>query len=927
MIIINNLAKRFNNEYIFKNIDLKINNNGIYGILGPSGCGKSTLLNIISTLDNEYEGEVIIDGQEYQKLSFNARSNFRIKNCGFIFQSFNLIENDTVINNIKLMQDAFTDFSSDIKNSNIEEILEWLDIVNIKDSLIKNLSGGEKQRVAIARALINNPKYIFCDEPTGSLDEKNCRIIFDILNKLSKTKTVIIVSHDDILIKKYADFIYFFDKRELEENKLKSSHDNVNLKIGTINKHSSSRLSFNFIKTNIRNYFKSRKLFYIFTTLIFSFSLVCLGLSLYLSDNILSSVKNSFETIVDNNSLVLKKKNVESEPIIYSASKNEINYIFNSFKKDIEHIGCRYLNNFSLLYKDTNSFYIKDSFQDKILQNLNASSINEFTYININDLKKYDIYPKNIQRNLNNDEIVIGLDYKNMEKICSAIKITKSYESLLEYINNYDLLMVLKVENESWNYYDEQIFKIKGFIKESSIKIYHTNSLFNEYILENMMRMPITLNPFEVTKYPWVLKKIYFFKSKIFPTDLLNRISEINYFKKFVFDSDSSFYSPKNCTVGKQCYSNRIFVYKSLNEIFFPSIIEEIKELNHNFNNYYFSTNYGYMNFGNNIFNGFSLPTYFSMYLEEMEKLENKLEKIEIEEYNNLSFKKSVCRSYAYDTSSYNVKYKNKNDENELDYDEILISRGLFNALKKDRESQELYITINIEKGRNENFYLNKFRRVKLKIKGIVENNSFTIYQNKNFSLYLFRDFFEISALNLIPNGIVYEFENKPNKEEIARINRLITDYKIYDPYEQINESVSEIFDYINMGLLIFTIFSLISTLLLLFVINTINFEDESKTYSTLIMLGFDQININKLLIFKNLSYLLPALFTSIVSIVIVSIFLRKIINNMVNLNIAYIIPISSIVIVIILTILIALISFLFSVVILKNKKMQDYLH
>lgn len=261
MIALDNVSKKFSGEYVFKNISFSIKKNGLYGIYGQSGCGKTTLLNLISSLDNDYEGQIIIDGNCFKNEKESIASNFRIKECGFIFQSFNLIEDDTVINNFKLVQDAFNDLDKEIKERNLKEVLEYLELDNYKDYLVKNLSSGEKQRVGIARAIINRPKYIFCDEPTGSLDEVNSEKVFKILKLLSTQIIIIMVTHDLNLLEKYADFVYFFKNQKFVENNksiILNKNNNNFFMISKINKNSDSNLNWKFILNNIRNYFRSK---------------------------------------------------------------------------------------------------------------------------------------------------------------------------------------------------------------------------------------------------------------------------------------------------------------------------------------------------------------------------------------------------------------------------------------------------------------------------------------------------------------------------------------------------------------------------------------------------------------------------------------------------------------------------------------------
>ncbi|MDD7264019.1 MAG: ATP-binding cassette domain-containing protein [bacterium] len=929
MIVLDNISKKFNDDYVFKNISFTIKQNGFYGIYGQSGCGKTTLLNLISSLDNDYEGQIIIDGNCYKNEKDSLNSNFRIKECGFIFQSFNLIEDDTVINNIKLVQDAFNNLDKEIKERNLKEVLEYLELDNYKEYLVKNLSGGEKQRVGIARAIINRPKYIFCDEPTGSLDELNSEKVFRILKLLSTHTTIIIVSHDLNLLEKYADFIYFFKNQKFIKNKkcitLNKNNNNF-LMISKTNNNSESNLNFKFILNNIKNYFRSKKLYFMLSNFVFSFSLLCLGLTLYISSNLSKGIKQTFSNIIDNNSLILRRKNTIDNITPYATSETMVNKISTKYKRDIDYYGCKYLVNFNSFFKDLNSFYIINEFEDKIIDGMTASMVNEFIHIDKDKININNLYPKQKNLQLDNDEIVLSINYKHMEKICSILKIVKSFESLGEYIENNNFLITLKVQNDSWNYYDEQIFKIKGVYLSTQMKILHNNPLFNKHVFETMMRFPTTNNFNEISKFPWIMKKVYYIKSKIFQTTLINKISRDNELKNIICECDSYIYSPTSCTVGEQCFSNRIFIFSSLNDIFETSIINDVYEINNKFKYYYYSTNLGYMNYGNNIFNGFVLPTYFSLNEKVFYKTLNNLEKIKKEDYENLEFKQDICKGHALDVFNTNVKFKNiKLEKNikidDLKYNEIYISKGLFEILRGNINGNELFMAINIEQAEDSDEYFNKFRTIKLKVKGVINSNQYLIYQNKDFSIYLFRDLFEISAFNLIPNAIIYEFENKPSKEEIDKINKKIKEYEILDPYSPIEENVTTIFNYVNYTLLGFMTLSAVSTLLLLFTINTINFEEETKVFKTLHILGFNRKNISKLLIFKNISYVFLGLISSSLTMIVLSIFLNKIIAKSLNLALDYSFPILSILGITCFTVIISFLSFIFSSLIFNDKK------
>lgn len=183
-------------EQVLKGVDLSIARGKMTAIFGPSGCGKTSLLNILSGMDRDYEGQVSFEGQSLTGLSEQELTAFRKEHIGFVFQNFNLIPHQSVLDNVKLPL-YLTDLSEKEMVKRVEETLDGLGILALKDKNVTQLSGGQKQRVAIARALVNQAELIVADEPTGSLDSKSQEAVLEIFKTLTEQgKTVVIVTHN-----------------------------------------------------------------------------------------------------------------------------------------------------------------------------------------------------------------------------------------------------------------------------------------------------------------------------------------------------------------------------------------------------------------------------------------------------------------------------------------------------------------------------------------------------------------------------------------------------------------------------------------------------------------------------------------------------------------------------------------------------------
>ena len=199
MIKVNELSKIFRTEEIetiaLNQVSFEIKQGEFVAIMGPSGCGKSTLLNVLGLLDNPSEGSYQLLGQEMAGLKERERTKFRKGNIGFVFQSFNLIDELNVFENVELPL-KYLKISSSERKQRVTEMLKRMNISHRAQHFPQQLSGGQQQRVAIARAVVSNPKLILADEPTGNLDSKNGKEVMDLLSELHhEGTTIVMVTH------------------------------------------------------------------------------------------------------------------------------------------------------------------------------------------------------------------------------------------------------------------------------------------------------------------------------------------------------------------------------------------------------------------------------------------------------------------------------------------------------------------------------------------------------------------------------------------------------------------------------------------------------------------------------------------------------------------------------------------------------------
>jgi lipoprotein-releasing system ATP-binding protein len=202
ILSVNSLSKYFHEPETFqviKNISFDVNKGEFLAIIGKSGSGKSTLLYLLSTMDTDYTGELVINGVSLANKTQNDLAAFRNANIGFVFQFHYLLPEFSALENVMLPALKQAKKPKEEIRENALELLNIFELKDRADNKAGKLSGGQQQRVAIARALVNDPAIIMGDEPTGNLDSKNTKIVFDIFRQLAKERgqTIIAVTHDD----------------------------------------------------------------------------------------------------------------------------------------------------------------------------------------------------------------------------------------------------------------------------------------------------------------------------------------------------------------------------------------------------------------------------------------------------------------------------------------------------------------------------------------------------------------------------------------------------------------------------------------------------------------------------------------------------------------------------------------------------------
>ncbi len=534
MIKLVNVYKYFNrgkkNEVkAIDNTSLDLPDKGIVTLLGPSGCGKTTLLNSIGGLSRINKGSIYIDGERITKRSVNKIDKIRSLKIGYIFQNFNLLDDETVFDNVSLVLKINGLKDKEEIKKRVNFCLESLGIYRYRNRYASMLSGGERQRVAIARAIVKDPEVIIADEPTGNLDSKNTIEVMNIIKSISRDRLVILVTHERELAKFYSDRII-----EISDGKIVKDYENAD------NHELDYRLDNKIYLKDIENYSNkevgSAKIeYYSDNTDKVSFKIVVKNDNIYIESDSLKKIEvinNSNIELVDAHYEKINKKVYEEFSFDFNKVKD------NKFKEKYSSIynvvtstkkGFRKVLNYSFVKKllligfFTSSLFIMYSVssimstfkvdeknfvsynKDYVLLNKKNMSVNEFN--NLNNVSNVEyVLPSDgkVQVNfkfnkfLQTSGILESMSgslasYSKVDKVINGVKTNGKKEIIIDKMVIDKFLSMSDAKNAGFNTYDsfineyvylqnDDMYKIVGISDTNSPSIYVNDSEFVNFI-------------------------------------------------------------------------------------------------------------------------------------------------------------------------------------------------------------------------------------------------------------------------------------------------------------------------------------------------------------------------------------------------------------------------------------------------------------
>lgn len=879
MIELTNVSKKYNGRYVLKDVSLTFPRFGLVIINGPSGCGKTTLLNILSTLLS-FSGDISFDGKSYQYLSDDEKEIIRSRKLGFLFQDYKLFEYETVKANIELALDISCGDKKSKKEKRIKDLLRLVGLSKKENQLVSNLSGGEKQRVGLARAIANSPLILLADEPTGNLDEHNSEIVMSLLEKISSSSLVIMVSHDIALSEKYADqIIKMCDGKVVDviyQNKKK--HQEYLPVLNLSHKTKTRLLPFPFLFKHTLHTIKRRKWRTMFITFVTSFGLIGVGLASTLSNIISSNLYRSYSSILDDDRLILSSKQKDiSKDIISGTEYDEVISLAEDYKEDIDYIGVYYANDFKKMF-DYNVTYIEKGSQIKPISGLDISSINEFGLIS----KSLDVYPNKLTT-LANDEFILSCPFSVINEMCFQLQIERTTSSFSKYIEHNDLFITFLVSHSAWQYEGSFTLKLKGFCLSNQVLIYHSNPIWNEYILENKLTLPTTNYLNVNSEHPWDLKKSYYFSFKQ-NKDLFIKEHRFDFkYHNYDFEILTSEYYPILYNGYEPFDCPRLLVINRSRKDYLPSFIGSFcKEGNHHIKSVTYGCSNAYAIYDRSLMVGFSKSSYLSSSEVSIYDVVDLLSYVRYEDSQNISlpintveghFSKSNISGFCFEPY-----YQLISGREPVNYQEIVISSALLEKLNiTELKNKTIYFTFPVKESLLPNGYISRdFKTVPLKIVGVSNSAKLALHHDESWSILFFQCMLGISTFDLNVENFALQIDTAHENDVINFVNRAFPQYEIYSPLKDVKNSVDEICGYIELILLVVSISSVLIASLILFICNYLHFLEVKKDIGLVRCLGSKKSQSKKFIYFHSFIMTSFSLMLSVIELLIISFVLSK---------------------------------------------------
>lgn len=886
MIKITKLHKQFDKKDALSDINLELSSNGLVAICGQSGCGKTTLLNCLSGLI-PYSGNITIDGQDITNYSDEEISLYRLKNFGFVFQDYKLFENDSIEDNIYLSLDLANDGDKKRKKQKYRDVLDAVGLKLKEKSIVKNLSGGEKQRVAIARAIIHEPKIILADEPTGNLDEKNTTEIFQILKHISQKTLVIVVSHDKDIVENFADRIIAIDEGKVvgDYKPLLIEKPSVFSICENEQKGGNNKLPLNFLYRHTKASVRNKKWRTMICGAITSLGLVGVGLSITLSSVISQNNKHAYSSIIDESTIAISVKNMDQGiNTLSSITEEETVMIKDENPEYITDVGVLYHNDFSLFFKTLNAISVSDGHYNHPIDGLSIDNVNEFEWLE--EIDTNTILPNRIDE-LENNEVVIGLTNQQIQDICYRLRITKNAQSLSNHLQYNDVYLNIMVENSDWSYSDDFSISLKGFFLSKTPCIYHSNHLWNKYILEELFGLPTkTISGFN--NYPYELFKIPFLKCGSNRDDFLRLVLDNKEYSDLLFEIGNQNYFPHLYKNIRCTEADRVLAFRTTSSYVPTAYCNYFADISHNLKNPTFCSRGGYSIYPSSFLSGFSKLNLFSKSNELLDDAVDINSHIRLEDNESVQNPKGVLSGHYSKKPGNNVRFAPVNGKllfgNEPDsLGEIVISSSMAKAIfsKVDVVGETLSCSFCVREAIDQTGYINRtFSNLQLTITGVIDSSQYCLYHNPFWTINFYQCQLGISITELLPFLISFSVKENSRNNTTKSLRKAFPTFDVLDPFSKVQTSIDDVCSFLKIIVLSLSLISLIISFLLLCSCNSLHAFESRKEIGLARCMGVSQKESKKFVYAHSIFLCLRSFVFSAIELFVVSTVMSYVISK-----------------------------------------------
>ena len=870
-----NIKRSFGNQKVLKGISLDLPRHGLFALLGQSGCGKTTLLNVLSGIDDGYSGSYRIGRVRLHSLSEQAKREYRLQHIGYLFQTFRLLESETVLANVLLPIEAVNESPKKKQIRRALDLLTYVGLQNKAKQSVNTLSGGEKQRVCLARALANDPDVLLCDEPTGALDERSGEHVMRLLKQISQRKLVILVSHDRPLVERFADRIYLLKDGLLSgvlENQT-SAEGEHEIAIRLHEKRKESRVPGFFLLGHAFRLMLAKRKRSLLAISMISLGLIGLGATLYVSQGIRGELDYAFSSLLPSGAVVMSPL-ASGEAVV----RNEAPYSYEEtlelakdFKEEVSGVGIQYIANFEEIFADQNKMSVPKGLKEIVVPSFSARSFSE--YRSLEDCSEMVFYPKK-PKEMEDDSLILALPYSDMFQLCFGLEILRNYESLGNYIERFGLTSIFSFAHYEWAYEDEQMFRVVAVVESDTPFLIHSNPNWAHFVYEESMRFPAS-EVKKTTDYPWTLYRRPFLKIKGDVTSFLKKLRTESIY------TDSLF---RRWVLDEEFDERRVYPFVA-DKFGIPySAIEEVARASSELRGRVLTTPGSYWAPASTMAMGFVSKFFLAATSEELDVVIDSYSDLSVEEKDaEFALPKGIYDGGLLQASLGGLRLeplpeKVASGRKPVGVEECLLSDSLYQKLGNPKEVALVAATREEQLGR---YYHRHFERGALKVTGTVHSEKNVFYVNEDWTVDYFRDFLKMDAALLeISGAVFYAKEGADLAALVSKLNRSFPAYRFESPSLSALDSVSGTLDYIEVVLLAFSAVAFLVSALLYVVVMAVTIVENKGEVQLLSVLGISNRDIWRSYAYQSFVYVLLSFGTASLSIFGLEIALHNVIAS-----------------------------------------------